>query len=134
MLHHVGPGPREQVERLGREISFGHRPVEPRLRGRLVTSREQLPGLRAIGRAEAFGSSRDFVPRVKIAARAAKHPISFLHDLGSNAWSMEDHGDDRSGALGEFQRSSADFYQSSPSSRKSGRICAQNDVTRSSSF
>ena len=85
MLHHVGPGAREQIGRLGREISLGHRPVELRLRGRLVASREQLLGLRAVGRSEAFGSSGDFVSRIKVAARAAEHPESFLHDLGSNA-------------------------------------------------
>jgi len=51
----------------------------------MVPSRKQLVGLRAVRRSEAFGSSGDFVSRVKIAARAAKHSESFLHDLGSNA-------------------------------------------------
>jgi hypothetical protein len=56
-----------------------------RLLGRLIARCEQLPGLRSVGRAEALGSSGDFVSRVKVATRAAKHSESFLHDLGSNA-------------------------------------------------
>ncbi len=71
MLHHVSPCAHEQIERLGREIGFGHRSVELRLRGRLVASSEQMPGLRTLGGSEAFGLSGDFISRVKVAARAA---------------------------------------------------------------
>jgi hypothetical protein len=84
MFHHIGPCAREQIGRLGREIRFGHCPVELRLRGRLVASCEQLFCLCAVERSEAFGSSGGFISRVKVAAGAAKHSESFLRDLGSN--------------------------------------------------
>ena len=76
---------REQIGRLGRQISLGHCPVELRLRHGLIAGREQLRGHGSVSRTEAFGPAGDFVPRIKVATRAAKHSESFLHDRISNA-------------------------------------------------
>ena len=137
----IGPAPNDRVERADQVFLTqaavavdGHRAIELRLRGRLVTSREQLLGLRALGGAKAFGLPGDFVSRIEIAARAAEHPESFLHDFAPTSracrittTTVREHWESFGGAA-------ADFCQSYQISRKSGRICAQNDVTRSSSF
>ena len=134
MLHHIGPSARKQLGRLGREIGLGHRPVELRLRGRLVASREQLLGLSAIRRTKAFGTARGFVSRVKLSP--ARRNIRYLSCMilapTPRAWRI------MAATVTErwqsFSGAAAEFCQSSESSRKSGRISAQNDVTRSSSF
>jgi len=104
MLHDISPGAREQIGRLGRQIGFGHRPIELRLRRRLIPRREQLLGDDAVSRCEAFRPARDFVSRIKVAARAAEHSESFLHDRVSNAL---EHGGSRLTTVNELRESSA---------------------------
>jgi len=81
-------------------------------------------GLSTVRGPKAFGTSGDFFSRTKVAARAAEHPESFLHDFAPmpracriTATTVREHWESSSGAA-------AEFCQSTESSRKSGRICA----------